>query len=336
MSDPLRVGFMLPATYAFSQGNGIRAEAELKIAGLAALGAECTRLDPWHWCEPASLDVIHFFYGGLQLADIAEARRAKPRKLVFSTTIDSNQGHLPYRLMALLGGLSQRFRTIQGEFRRQALASDLVVVRSRHEALRVEKGLGIYPRRIRLVHLGVETAGIDAHLVAATPRDGIFHLSAFGQERKNVLRLIAAAGPTGLRLTIAGSCPDPAALARIRAAAAPFANITIVGYLDAEARNALYLRSRVFALPSIHEGTGLSALEAAVRGCQVVITRNGGPPDYFAETGRLIDPLDVAELRAALVAAHADPTPPAAVAARAAERFSLASTARTLLAAYRE
>ena len=332
------VGFVLPATYAFSQGNGIRVEAELKIAGLQALnrGVQCSKIDPWTWWGPDSLDIVHYFYGGLPLSDIDNARQARPRKLVFSTTIDSDQGFLPYRLMARLGTLTPRIRTIQGEFRRQALGADLVIVRSRHEFERVEHGLGISSKKIRIVKLGVETKGIDLLAVQSTPREGLFHLSAFGQERKNVMRLIAAAGPTGIPLVIAGSGGDPRRLQEIKAAAAPFPSISFAGFLTAAERDALYLRSKVFVLPSIHEGTGLSALEAAARGCQVVITSHGGPPDYFSDHGRLVDPYDVAALRAAILAAYRDPTPAESIARLIADRFDIRATGATLLDTYLE
>lgn len=327
-----RIGFMLPAHYCFSRGNGIRQEALLKQRGLAALGHAVELLSPWTVVERGSLDVVHFFYGGLPLAGIAAVSQAAPSRLVFSTTIDSNQGHAAYRIAAWLGTLSGRLHSIQGEFRRQALLADAVVVRSQHERDRVVHGLGIDEAKVHLVHLGIDTDCIDRDRAVMADREGIFHLSAFGQPRKNVLRLIAAVGPTGLQLTIAGSCP-PAELPAIAAAARPFPNIRIRGFLSVEERDDLYYRSRVFALPSLHEGTGLAALEAGARGCGVVITRNGGPPDYFADVGHLIDPLSVEALRAAIVSAHAD-SAPAQIATHVAKRFNDRICAERLLAVY--
>ncbi len=327
-----RIGFVLPAHYCFSRGNGVRQEALLKQRGLAALGHSVELLSPWTVVERGSLDVVHFFYGGLPLSGITAARQAAPRRLVFSTTIDSNQNQLSYRLAAWLGTVNGRLFSVQGEFRRQARLADAVVVRSRHEYERVVRGLGIAPGKVHVVHLGIDLDGVDALRAVATDREGIFHLSAFGQPRKNVLRLIAAAGPTGLPLTIAGPC-DESSLPAIQAAALPFPNIRIRGFLSAAERDDLYYRSRVFVLPSLHEGTGLSALEAGARGCEVVITRNGGPPDYFTGFGRLIDPFSVAEIRAAIIAAHADHAP-ARISAHVAHSFNVRICAEHLLAIY--
>ena len=328
----LRIGYLLPAHYCFSQGNGIRQEALLKQRALMSLGHQVDLLTPWQVVERGSLDVVHFFYGGLPLANIASVASIAPGRLVFSTTIDSNQGQLAYRLAAWLGNLSGRLCTVQGEFRRQAVLADAVVVRSRHEHERVARGLGIPERKIHIVHLGVDVSVVDRDRAGGRDRNGIFHLSAYGQDRKNVLRLIAAVGPTGIPMVIAGSC-SPERRRAVEAAAQPFPNISIRGFLSADERDDLYYRSRVFALPSIHEGTGLSALEAGARGCGVVITRNGGPPDYFADIGHLVDPTSITQMRDRIMAAYKD-SDPRQMADHVAGRFSDRGCAERLQQVY--
>ena len=328
------IGFILPAHYCFSRGNGIREEALLKSRGLAELGHAVDLLTPWQAIERGSLDVVHFFYGGLPLANIAAVRQIQPRRLVFSTIIDSNQSQICYRFAAWLGGITSRLHTVQGEFRRQCRIADAVVVRSQHERERVVRGLGIAEAKVHVVHLGIDLLGVDPLRSAGNDRDGVFHLSTFGQARKNVQRLIEAVGPTGLRLTIAGSCP-PGDLPALQSAARPYPNVRILGFLTPDQRDDLYYRSRVFALPSLHEGTGLAALEAGARGCGVVITRNGGPPDYFTKVGHLVDPLSVADIRARVLAAHADSSP-AQIAEHVARSFNLRTCAERLVAVYRD
>ncbi len=328
----MRIGFVLPSHFTFTRGNGVRQEALLKQRGLLALGHQVELCSPWQTPERGSLDVVHFFYGGLPMVGIDAVAQVEPRRLVYSPIIDSNQALHAYRLAALLGSLVPRIHTTPGEFRRQCRLADAVVVRSRHEQRRVVVGLGIAREKVHLVHLGIDVAPIDVRRAAGTDREGIFHLSAFGQARKNVLRLIAAVGPTGLPLTIAGSC-GPLELKRVAAAAGPFPNITIRGFLSSEERDELYYRSRVFALPSMHEGTGLAALEAAARGCGVVITNRGGPPDYFGEVGHLVDPDSIDDVRAKLVAAYRD-SAPAQIAAHITSRFASATCASRLVDVY--
>ena len=59
----------------------------------------------------------------------------------------------------------------------------------------------------------------------------------------------------------------------------------------------LYNQAKVFALPSINEGVGLVALEAAIHGCNIVITNLGGPKEYY-ELGsvKLVNPYDIDDI----------------------------------------
>ena len=52
----------------------------------------------------------------------------------------------------------------------------------------------------------------------------------------------------------------------------------------------------MFALPSIVEGVGLSALEAATWGCDIVITNIGGPKEYYNNLALIVDPYSIDEL----------------------------------------
>ncbi|MEM8678115.1 MAG: glycosyltransferase, partial [Planctomycetota bacterium] len=54
-----------------------------------------------------------------------------------------------------------------------------------------------------------------------------------------------------------------------------------------------------FCLPSHFEGTGLVAVEAAAFGAAVVITKNGGPPDYFLNHAEYVSRGDADEIAAA-------------------------------------
>jgi hypothetical protein len=58
----------------------------------------------------------------------------------------------------------------------------------------------------------------------------------------------------------------------------------------------LYKRAKVFALPSIYEGVGIVALDAAVMGCDIVITRLGGPKEYYNNMAVEVDPYSIDEI----------------------------------------
>jgi len=74
-------------------------------------------------------------------------------------------------------------------------------------------------------------------------------------------------------------------------------NIELKGFVSDTELYSLYNRAKVFALPSLNEGVGLVALEAAVHGCNIVITRLGGPKEYYTEgTVWLVDPYNIDDI----------------------------------------
>ncbi|ROV56457.1 glycosyltransferase, partial [Vibrio ponticus] len=52
----------------------------------------------------------------------------------------------------------------------------------------------------------------------------------------------------------------------------------------------LYRESKVFAMPSLFEGTGLSALDALNHHCNILITNRGGVDNYFDENAYFVEP----------------------------------------------
>ena len=315
----MRIGLLLPANFALAHaGNGVRVQAAAQAAALTALGHAVTRLDAWTPFDPSAFDVVHFFSGGFPHYRIAPIlRMVSPHcGLVFSPIIDSLTADRPYRLAAALGRLHPKIFTIPGELSRQAREADVVVCRSAAEQQRVIQGLGVAAAKAVIVLNGVspperavDPVGIRQHF--DLPEDFCLHVSAYTQPRKNVERLIRAVGPTGLPLVIAGIATDAALLARLKAAAQPYPQIRFLDYLSPEQRDSLYAAAKVFCLPSDYEGTGLVALEAASLGAAIVVTRNGGPRDYFLDMAEYVDPQNVESIRAAVQRAWQAPRSPA-------------------------
>ncbi|MCM1140875.1 MAG: glycosyltransferase [Muribaculum sp.] len=49
-------------------------------------------------------------------------------------------------------------------------------------------------------------------------------------------------------------------------------------------------------MPSIIEGVGLTALEAAHYGCDIVITNIGGPKEYYGDYAYLVNPYNIDDI----------------------------------------
>jgi glycosyltransferase involved in cell wall biosynthesis len=183
----------------------------------------------------------------------------------------------------------------------------VVVARSDHERERLVRSLGIAPDKIARVLNGapqppttdaIDVAGVRRAL--GLPEEFVLHISAYTQERKNILRLVEALEPLDLPLVIAGTALPGSILERLEQRVAAGARVRLLGFVDEATKAALYAACKVFCLPSIHEGTGLVAVEAASHGARIVITRNGGPPDYFGAHAEYVDPFDVGDIRRAI------------------------------------
>ena len=301
----MKIGFLLPGSFAAGNpANGVLAQATNQARALEKAGHTVIRMNPWEPVLKDKIDVLHFFMGGHRLYKIENSCRHLKCPIVFAPIIDSNQTNYNYRLAAFLGELIPKFDTIPGIFRQQALGSDVTVVRSQHEFNRVHKGLGIPADRIHVVLNGVaplKNAQADrVRLQMKLPERFILNVSAYTQPRKNVAQLIRAVGELGYPLVIAGHAPNDEAKQKIHRLASKYKQIKLLGFLSRETINDLMAACDIFALPSIHEGTGLAALEAAAVGAKVVITKKGGAKDYFGDMVDYVNPIKIESVKKAL------------------------------------
>lgn len=337
----MRIGILLPSIFSVDNpGNGIAAQARQQAAALERLGHTVIRLSPWQWQDEGALDVLHMYLGGLQMHGIAYERRlTKPGILVFSPIIDSNQSFFSYRLASAAGSIWSRVVTVPGSLRNQALQSDVIICRSRHEQQRVVRGLGISKNKTEIVLNGCDLPAIDRSEVEKLrgelelPKKFILHVSAYTQPRKNVLRLVEAARQLNYPLVLAGHATRGNIMKKLELQSSYAAGLRLLPFVDERTKAALYAMCDVFCLPSIHEGTGLVALEAAAYGANVVITRNGGPPDYFEDYVEYVNPENLQDIKEALVKAWQKPRS-LALKEHVARNLSWDHSARKLEAAY--
>lgn len=127
------------------------------------------------------------------------------------------------------------------------------------------------------------------------------------EARKNQLGLIRALNKTPYRLYIHGK-PSPNAMAYFEQCKAEARdNIFIEGHLDDEELFTAYSNAKVHVLPSYFETTGLSSLEAAVMGCNIVVTDLGDTRDYFKDDAWYCNPDSPESIKAAIDAAFNAP-----------------------------
>jgi glycosyltransferase involved in cell wall biosynthesis len=111
------------------------------------------------------------------------------------------------------------------------------------------------------------------------------------EKRKNQRNLILACQKLRMPLVIVGKVGDQAYFKECQLVADE--SVTFTGPIyDDELLASAYKACTVFALPSIIETPGLSALEAAYFGKPIVITAHGGTRDYFQDAAVYLEALD--------------------------------------------
>lgn len=128
--------------------------------------------------------------------------------------------------------------------------------------------------------------------------------------RKNQLNTIKAVIGTGLSLDVIGNySPNHRSYyeaCTIEAGKAP-GLINFQPHLDQEKLVPIYQAAKVHVLASWFETTGLTSLEAALMGCNIVVTKKGDTEEYFADHAFYCEPDDINSIRSAIFAAHSAP-----------------------------
>jgi len=189
-----------------------------------------------------------------------------------------------------------------------------------------------FPRAAPQAH--VTPLGVEKRFFAERPEEPYVLMTGTIEPRKNVPRAIEAFSglPQQLRdrfeLVIAG--PPGWETAHIDTHDA-----RLVGLVPDEDLPALYAGAAVFLYPSLREGFGLPVLEAMAAGTAVVTSNLSSLPEVTGDAAVLVDPYDVASIRAGIEGLLTDDARRAALAAAGRERartFTWERTARETLA----
>lgn len=150
---------------------------------------------------------------------------------------------------------------------------------------------------------------------------------------KNQLNLIRALEGTGHPLTIIGKPTANGWKYYEKCRAAAGENVHFVDFLPQVDLVQYYRTAKVHAMPSWFETTGLSSLESAAMGCNVVTTRHGDAHEYLGEEALYADPADVGDIREKVLEAY-QKQPPVELSRRILSNFTWRKTAEQTFKAY--
>lgn len=292
---------MYPGACYMGAGDGSKMQAEIWAKELERKGHTVDRINPWEHYNWKNYDVIHVFGFGLWNYDMIHWGSGINPNFVFSPIIDTNTPMWKYKLATYFG--CKKLRLFSQNYALRQLKQDikLFFARTEYEADYLRQGYGISEDKIAIVPLSYREINYNPSI---EKEPFCLFTGTMTQPRKNVPRLIEAARKYSFNLKLVGNKGNAESEAKLRSLIGDANNIEILGFVSDKELNSLYNRAKVFALPSINEGVGLAALEAAICGCNIVITKLGGPKEYYEkESAELVNPYDVDDIGQAVLRA---------------------------------
>lgn len=279
---------------------GVKVQGKMWRDGLVALGHQVDLINIWDDYDWDSYDwMIMMGYGG-NFRDSSRAFSKLVKRLAIAPIVDPDCGYIKYKFYTKYWG-NQKHLGLSSRFHDLYLNKDvykLWLVRSDFEKSYVQRCLEIEDSKIDLVPLQYRVPACD---LMPQKEDFCFHASRLAASNKNVPRLIEAAKKYGFNLVLAGMLSSAEEKQWLHNMIDGYANIKFVGQLTDDELLSYYRKCKVFALPSITEGVGMVALEAAANGAEIVLTNDGGPKYYLKNHAEIINPYSVDEIGQAVM-----------------------------------
>ena len=217
---------------------------------------------------------------------------------------------------------------------RVAAAADIIVTASADAAADVVKHLGVEERRVRVVWLGVDQVFFTDPPSERPFAEPYVLFVGTPEPRKNLPRLLVAMEALRSRginhkLVVAGG----GGWGNVEL---PAGSAHVTGRVDDRELLTLYAHAECLALPSLHEGFGLPALEAMAAGTPVVAGDKGSLPEIVGRAGVLVDPYDAEAIAGGIERAIGERASLVRAGRERAAQFSWEKAAESMVAIYRE
>lgn len=191
--------------------------------------------------------------------------------------------------------------------------ANMVLPNSTSEANLIVRDFGLPLKKMVVIPNGVDlnflnsdptlfknTIGLDTEFVLSVANVG---------SRKNTLALIQALRAERIPLVLIGSTNPTDIYCKLCIKAAKNGLVKFLGKIphDSPMLASAYAAAKVHAQVSWFETPGLSSLEAALAGCNVVVSDRGSTRDYFENYAWYCNPAEVSSIRKAISEAYSSP-----------------------------
>ncbi|HGY6921008.1 TPA: glycosyltransferase family 4 protein, partial [Escherichia coli] len=265
---------------------GVFNEMKAREKALRKVGVEVEYLNLEKSPEWSTIDICHLFMANEGSYALGVKLKAKKR-LIVSPIIDRASNIIVLKcFLKISKGIPYFYSNFERCYELCSIA-DGIMVRSDEEKGKVAKVFSIN-KNVEVIKIPFMYNNRNTK----KKEEFVFFLGDISNPRKNLKRLISICEKTNTKLVVAGVKGEGTYGDDVIRLIKNSKNVDYVGKLSEYEKYDYMNRAKVFALPSLIEGVGLSALEALEFGCNVVITKHGGVRDYFADDVLYVDPKD--------------------------------------------
>lgn len=302
----MKIGITIPYASVNYYG-GINVQCRMWHDGLKELGHEVYLLNPWDQFDYNTFDYIILVGFGKILIDYVWAFKQfdKP-KLISAPVFDPNDCPLwKFKIRSKhLGSVRLGINKPLHDYYSCRNDFSFILARSEFEKNYIVNGMGVDSPRVKIVPISMRLK--EKPIFDINEKENTcLHVSRLAFSGKNVGRLVEAAKKYNFTLKLAGTIHGDKEKKWLENLIGEAKNIQYLGWLSEDELINEYRKAKVLALPSIIEGVGMVALEAAVYGCEICLTNLGGPKEYYQGRAVLVDPYDIDSIgRGVLEAMH--------------------------------
>ena len=296
------VGYLVPASSGFTnKPSGVVSLARATIRAATEAGYNTRLLSPWDGAQMPSVDLVHAFSAS---ASYIGGRRMTGVPWVLSPIHDSTMNAWAYRSAVLAGRIVPRVFTEQAQKWQLYNEVDVLASMSHDEVARIRRQMGELRSKSVVLHCTVPVPGAvsparlrQVRVELGIPDRYCLAVCDWGAKRKNIRRLLLALEGMPIPLVLAGTPTQGELATEIRLLGGANPNVTLLGFLDQELVTYLMAGAHAYLQPSLEEGAGLAAMEAATYGCSVLSSTRGGSREHLGPSAVYVEPTKVDSIR---------------------------------------
>lgn len=288
---------------------------------LEQLGVKVTLFESWRDLKWNTIDFFHLY--GANIGTYHLAREIHKAGIPMVVTPIYYTRRSPFVVKTIIGIDRLIGNFVRGTWTDYGIVAEIcswakaVVPNTTSEAQLCIEGFSVPKSKVTIVSNGVDKRFYDAEPSLFVKTYGIekfiLNVGHIGPERKNVLALIRALENINHPAVFIGRIEDNEYGRKCLREAKKNPRLLILGNVpnDSDILSSAYAACDVFVLPSQFETPGIAALEAALAGAKIVITKYGGTHDYFGTDAEYVDPNSDDDIHQKIVASLKKPKNPA-------------------------